>query len=424
MEKEKKRKSLIMSVLKMSVIPLLILGIILTAYGQSSVREGMSFEVERSLSGLAHNLISIYNMIDAGEFSYKDGKVMKGNTDLTSDYRILDDMKNDTGADVTIFIGDVRRLTTLVDESGKRQTGTKASPRVIRTVLEEGQEFFSPSIDVNGVPYSGYYVPIRNDEGKVIGISFAGKPMESVNDTIQFMVGGNIIICIFIILLAGFICNMLAQRMVRTIFCIRQFLGRLAGGNFSQEMSPEVLRRKDQLADMGEYAVRVSRSLEDMVQKDPLTGLLNRRAFLAKIQDIWETEPLTVAMGDIDFFKKVNDRYGHEMGDDVLRYVAECLGQTVESGEGFVSRWGGEEFLIGFRGELSSLEERLRATSDRISERQFGESDDHFTISMTFGVALYRKGESIDELVRRADELLYQGKESGRSCIVPESIKK
>ena len=62
------------------------------------------FEIEKSLSGIAHNLISIYNVLDAGDFSQKDDRVYKGETEITSDYRILDDIKNDTGADVTVFV--------------------------------------------------------------------------------------------------------------------------------------------------------------------------------------------------------------------------------------------------------------------------------------------------------------------------------
>ena len=88
MKSEKKKQSLVFSILKLSVIPILVLGLILTVYSRNSVREGMVFETKKCLSGIAHNLISSYNMIDAGDFSYVDGKVMKGETDLTSDYRL------------------------------------------------------------------------------------------------------------------------------------------------------------------------------------------------------------------------------------------------------------------------------------------------------------------------------------------------
>ena len=79
----KKRKSLIFTIMRMSVIPIAILGVVMTFYSQNSVHEGMVFEIEKSLSGIAHNLISIYNVLDAGDFSQKDDRVYKGETEIT-----------------------------------------------------------------------------------------------------------------------------------------------------------------------------------------------------------------------------------------------------------------------------------------------------------------------------------------------------
>ena len=76
---------------------------------------------------------------------------------------MLDDVKNDTGADVTIFIGNERCLTTLVDDNGKRLVGSKVSTEVEDVVFGEGEEYFSKDVDVMGSRYFGYYVPIRND---------------------------------------------------------------------------------------------------------------------------------------------------------------------------------------------------------------------------------------------------------------------
>lgn len=419
MAKEKKRRSLIFSILRMSVIPVICLGIILTAYSQNSVREGMSFEVGKSLSGTAHNLISMYNMIDAGEFSYEDGKFVKGETDLTSDYRILDDIKNDTGADVTIFYGKERMLTTLVNESGDRLVGTEASQNVQETVLKNGEEYFSESVDVNGIAYFGYYVPIRNDDGKVIGISFAGKSVKAINLSMRYMVQGNVIICIFVILLAGFICQISAQRMITAIHHIKEFLSKLAHGDFSHEISEDVMKRRDELADMGEYAVTVGKSLDAMVSQDPLTGLLNRRACMVQVEKMQNEDNFILVMGDIDFFKNVNDNYGHKKGDEVLCFVADSLSELIQE-DGFASRWGGEEFLLGFQGKVEKIHEKLQNALDKIRDMEFEHEGKTFHVSMTFGVASYREGETFDEIVRRADELLYYGKENGRDQIVLE----
>ena len=152
---EKKKKSLGFSIMLASVIPVIILGVILTVYAQRSLREGMGYEVEQSLSGLAHSLISIYDLAYEGEFSYRDGKVMKGEAELTSDYDILDNFKRDTGADASICIGEKRCLTTIQDEQGRRIIGTNIPDSVREAVLEQGQEYFSKKISINGQNYYG-----------------------------------------------------------------------------------------------------------------------------------------------------------------------------------------------------------------------------------------------------------------------------
>lgn len=387
----KKRKSLIFTIMRMSVIPIAILGVVMTFYSQNSVHEGMVFEIEKSLSGIAHNLISIYNVLDAGDFSQKDDRVYKGETEITSDYRVLDDIKNDTGADVTVFVGDERCLTTLVDKKGNRLVGSHLDKEVASQVIEDGEEYFSQNVDVMGVRYFGYYVPIRNDENEVVGVSFA-----------------------------GFICNLSAQKMVEAIQAIKRFLGRVAHGEFHHEMPENVLKRGDELAQMGEYAVAVSDSLEEMVSRDPLTKLLNRRAAQIQMDYRRENDCFSLAIADIDFFKSVNDSYGHEKGDEVLKYVAGALQKAVGE-DGFSARWGGEEFLIGFDGTVNETGKVLQGFLDDVKSKKFSHNGMEFSISLTIGIATYCEEEKMEEAINRADELLYYGKEHGRDQIVMES---
>ncbi len=416
----RKKRSLIFTIMRMSVLPIVILGIIMTIYSQNSVREGMIFEIEKNLSGIAHNLISAYNMLDAGDFSYEDGKILKGETELTSDYRLLDDVKTDTGADVTIFLGNERCLTTLVDNKGKRLIGSRVSNEVEKAVFGEGREYFSESVDVMGARYFGYYVPIRNDVDEVVGISFAGRSVETVNTSMRFMIQGNVIICLFIIILAGSICNLSAQKMVEAITSIKSFLGKLAGGEFSHKMPERVLHRRDELAEMGEYAVAVSYSLEDMVSRDPLTKLLNRRAGQIELNRRANQKCFSIAIADIDFFKSVNDSFGHDMGDEVLCYVADELRKLVQ-GMGFSARWGGEEFLIGYDGDAEKMQELLECFRQKMLAKKFLHEDHEFSVSLTFGVVACQEEEPFEQAIQRADQLLYYGKEHGRDQIVIEA---
>ncbi len=413
----KKRHSIVYTMLRIGVIPILLLGIVLTVYSQYSVREGMDYEMERALSGVAHNLLSTYNAIDGGEFNMKDDILYKGETRITSDYRVIDDLKNDTGNDVTIYYGDQRRMTTIVDKDGNRLTNTGAPVGVTEHVFGLKEEYYSTDINIEGVPYYGYYVPIENDDGDVVGMSFAGKPKDSVMLSTHYMVVGNIIISIFVILLAAFILYLSSSKMVIALQHIKNFLGHLAGGDFTQKMSEEVLSRKDELADMGEYAVHVEIALDDMISRDPLTKLLNRRATMVRVRNTWEENNFAIAMGDIDWFKGVNDNYGHDMGDEVLKFVSAQLKDELEK-SGFVARWGGEEFLIGFDGTQEDLVKHLKAVTGRIRAKVFEAGDRTFSVTMTMGVTIRQPGEEFETVMNRADTLLYKGKTGGRNQIV------
>ena len=413
----KKHHSLVYTMLRIGVIPILLLGIGLTVYSQYSVREGMDYEMERSLSGIAHNLLSTYNALDGGQFSMDGDKLYKGETNITADYRILDDIKTDTGNDVTIYYGEKRRMTTIVDGEGNRLTNTDAPEGVIDHVFGQKEEYFSTDVDIAGTPYYGYYVPIEDDNGEIVGMTFAGKPQDSVMLSTHYMIVGNIIISIFVILLAAFILYLSSSKMVLAIQHIKRFLGHLAGGDFTQEMSEEVLERNDEIAEMGEYAVHVEIALDDMISRDPLTKLLNRRATMVRVQNTWEDNTFAIAMGDIDWFKGVNDNYGHDMGDEVLKFVSGQLKEELEM-SGFVARWGGEEFLIGFDGTQEDLVKHLKAVTGRIRAKVFDTGEKTFSVTMTMGVTIKQPGEEFETVMNRADQLLYKGKTGGRNQIV------
>ncbi|MDH3242423.1 MAG: GGDEF domain-containing protein [Alphaproteobacteria bacterium] len=156
---------------------------------------------------------------------------------------------------------------------------------------------------------------------------------------------------------------------------------------------------------------------------DSLTGVGNRKHFDQSLKKMIEEcavgdEPLALLMADIDHFKKFNDTYGHQVGDHVLRLVADAMTQCVR-GRDFVARYGGEEFAVilpqtDLRGALA-VAENVRATiaSKRLTRKRSGESLGMITLSI--GAALYRGDEVPDALVKRADDGLYKAKKGGRN---------
>ncbi|RVU37933.1 GGDEF domain-containing protein [Hwanghaeella grinnelliae] len=162
---------------------------------------------------------------------------------------------------------------------------------------------------------------------------------------------------------------------------------------------------------------------------DGLTGIANRKMFDMTMDRAIETaartgEPFCLAMTDIDFFKKFNDNYGHQTGDQVLKLVAKILEGSVRDGE-TAARYGGEEFALILPGskldEAHVVCERVRelVSSKQIRNRSTGESMGNITLSL--GIALFKPGDSPTDLVQRADAGLYFAKQHGRNQTVVET---
>ena len=152
---------------------------------------------------------------------------------------------------------------------------------------------------------------------------------------------------------------------------------------------------------------------------DPLTGILNRRAILEELSQrmnhhLYDFEHLSILMLDIDFFKKINDNYGHIVGDKVLIKVSEIISQLIR-GFDTVGRYGGEEFLVILPNTNSEnaykAAERIRK---KIEETEFDDIE-HLTVSI--GFTSYAD-ESIESLINKADQNLYEAKKTGRNKVV------
>ena len=169
------------------------------------------------------------------------------------------------------------------------------------------------------------------------------------------------------------------------------------------------------------------RTAETVAVTDPLTGVLNRRGAFRRLEAAQvaaraASTALSVAMVDIDHFKRVNDRFGHAMGDQVLRYVADHLAHAVGK-DGAVGRLGGEEFVVMLPGagldEATAAIDRARAA---LAARIIRRSDDGTSmgrVSFSAGTATDKDGETADALVARADAALYDAKRMGRDRVVP-----
>ena len=167
-----------------------------------------------------------------------------------------------------------------------------------------------------------------------------------------------------------------------------------------------------------------NKELQHIASTDPLTKLWNRFRMLEHVSRCLkkytrgDMQFISVAIGDIDHFKNINDTYGHECGDEVLRRLAELFRKHMDE-IGAVARWGGEEFLFLFENmngddawnELSKLQLK-------INRLEIPYEDQVIHVTMTFGLTEYDVHISMDDNIKQADDKLYKGKQSGRNRIV------
>lgn len=190
-----------------------------------------------------------------------------------------------------------------------------------------------------------------------------------------------------------------------------------------QELTRVVAERTAQLEAEKAALEAARRELHIQATHDSLTGIFNRPAILEHLEREarrakTKGTPLGVILADIDHFKKVNDRYGHLGGDDILREFSDRLRATMRGCE-IVGRFGGEEFLIIFpEWDLHVSTSRIDDLLDAIRSRPFKVDKDEINVTCSLGVAMIRPGEAADsirEALRRADTALYVAKSSGRN---------
>jgi diguanylate cyclase (GGDEF)-like protein len=172
---------------------------------------------------------------------------------------------------------------------------------------------------------------------------------------------------------------------------------------------------------------RLFSQVNEMATTDSLTGVANRRRFFELARSAFSSpEPLAALMIDIDHFKRINDSYGHQVGDDVIagvvsRLVAQAsgLGGSGLGGSGLVGRYGGEEFALLLPGVSASAAEVGEALRAAVADEPIPTRNGPVTVTISVGVAVRRgPDETPDTLLGRADAGLYAAKQGGRNRVV------
>ncbi|MBR1771027.1 MAG: cache domain-containing protein [Lachnospiraceae bacterium] len=249
----KKTGSIKWTLLIMALAPIFIISVALVIIAAEISSKGMEQEV---LGGLKTTCVAVdagYHALNSGDYYLaSDGSLMKGDLNLSADEKIIDTWTAGSEIDVTLFYGDTRKATSLRDvDSGERIVGTKASDKVIQTVLKEGKEYSTNNVTINRQKYFAYYMPLKNADGSIVGMVFAGEPSADVEKYISGRIAIVIACAVVMAIISAVICFLVSIRVANATQHARKAMDELAEGNLTLSVDPMLLKRNDELGAMG-----------------------------------------------------------------------------------------------------------------------------------------------------------------------------
>lgn len=260
----KKKSGIKLQLIMQTVAPALIIAVGLTLFARSSLVDGLETQALEGLDMLANATMAGYNNMD-GAYRFENDIFYKGETNLTEMMEGLDNYVSGSEAAVTLCFGPTRVMTTLTDAStGQRIIGTNVSDAVWNTV-QRGEVYITTHIMINGEDYAACYVPLRNPDGTIVGIVFAGKPRTQIDEYINTKVSNLIILAVILsVLFTGmgyFLASSIANCLIRT----KGALENLATGDLNTNVDPSILRRRDELGAMGDALNNLIAKLKNIV---------------------------------------------------------------------------------------------------------------------------------------------------------------
>lgn len=412
---------------KMTILPIALLGIVTTIFSTIWVSSSLEDEVSRELNNLAGITVETLDQLFPGDYAKYENEneilVTKGDVILNSNYDLIDTLKERTGVEYTVFYEDIRIITTLRDEEGNRLVGTRANPSIVEDVYKGQKAHFYTNVRIFDNTYYCYYEPLYNSDGTCVGMFTTLLPTKNVHFLTLRASLPILLLSLVAIIWAFFWSHHYARDFVSVITKMRTSFEQASKGLLSNTVPPELLERKDEFGSMSHSLVDMQMALRSFVEQDMLTGLYNRRFGQQKLELLIsqnkETDhTISLALGDIDFFKKFNDTYGHDCGDLVLQEVSDQLSQHFKD-YGYCIRWGGEEFLVVlFKGDYATHLKLVRQLIAQIQEHVLEYNSTPLSVTMTFGLVQADQYQTSHEMLKAVDKLLYYGKENGRNRLI------
>jgi len=247
----KKRFGFKARIMSMVAGPLMVVALAIGLIGVISIYQIGLSDIKEELHSFTFATLQTMESINNDKYTNEGGVFKKGSTTISGNHTIVDALKEETKLEVTVFAGDTRVCTTLVDASGKRNEGSKADAKVVDKVINKGEDMFLENIKINGEQYCAYYIPLKQvGSDEVVGMVFAGKKKSDFNAGIGRVTA--IIVAAMVItgIIAFVIEYILANNMSKCIVHTSSQIQKVANGVLQYEENAHAQNRNDEIGDM------------------------------------------------------------------------------------------------------------------------------------------------------------------------------
>lgn len=258
--------SFLTELLLICIVPLVVLAIVIILVASNNMKSGLQQQAIQTLQSTVTAVKTAYVNLNDGDFYVdENGNFMKGDYNITEHMATIDEYTDGLVTDVTLFFGDTRMATSLLDTSGNRIIGTQAVAQVIETVLNKGQEFTSYDTTINNQNYYCYYTPLENPDGSIIGMVFAGQPSEEIDSFIKENTTNVTTMAILCAVIIAIIVMFISKRIVKILMGMEYLVNELAEGNLTCEMDAKILKRRDEFGHSAQGMAKLQEELRKII---------------------------------------------------------------------------------------------------------------------------------------------------------------
>ena len=256
-------------ILSVAVLPVLLLGIVTIVITLTKVKSSLISEVKDSLSGTAATTLAAYNQHSGSYLRADNGDVWKGGYNISKSESLLDNIKEESGMDVTFFYGNERIMTSAKDRDGNRILGSPAGEIIVEKVLKGGENYFSSSVSLDGTLNYGYYIPVyqKGTDSEPIGMIFAGVDKQAKDNTINGIILMVLLSVIFVMAACIVIAVIMSVSITRSLQKGIREVQKVADGELGSPIEEKLLKRHDEVGDLAKAIDTLQKALQNIVSK-------------------------------------------------------------------------------------------------------------------------------------------------------------